>query len=102
MTRTHVIRLSLAAVSLLLLAGLALVGMAWAGSSTTYTVDWQVLSGGGAPALSGSGHVALSGTLGQTAVGDSLGDGVTLGAGFGYGAGRGAYSIYLPLVLRNY
>ena len=88
--------------TLLVLACLLLAGAVWAGSSANYAMDWQVLSGGGAPALSGSGQVALSGTLGQTAVGDSLGDGVTLGAGFGYGAGRGAYSIYLPLVLRNY
>jgi hypothetical protein len=64
-------------------------------------VDWQVLSGGGAPSLSGSGRVVLNGTLGQTAIGLSSASHGNLGAGFWYGASQAAYEIYLPLVLRN-
>jgi hypothetical protein len=100
MSRTHVLRVGLAALSLLLLVGLALAGIVWAGSSDGTAVDWSVLSGGGAPASGGS--VTLNGTLGQTAIGSSSGAGATVGAGFWYGLGEGVYEIYLPVVLRNY
>ena len=100
MSRTHVLRVGLAALSLLLLVGLALAGIVWAGSSDGTAVDWSVLSGGGAPASGGS--VTLNGTLGQTAIGSSSGTGAAVGAGFWYGLGEGVYEIYLPVVLRNY
>ena len=61
-----------------------------------------MLSGGGAPASSGSGRVSLHGSLGQTATGSSSGSGATLGAGFWYGLGKGVYEVYLPLTLRNH
>jgi hypothetical protein len=102
MTRTQVIRVGLIALPPLLLAGLALAGIAWAGSSDGTAVDWYVLSGGGAPAESSSGAVALNGTLGQTAIGSSSAPGATLGAGFWYGLGERIYRLYLPVVLRNY
>jgi hypothetical protein len=102
MSRAQVIRAGLAALSLLLLAGLALASIAWAGSADGTAVDWSVLSGGGAPAESSSGNVALNGSLGQTAIGSSSGPGATLGAGFWYGLGEGAYRLYLPVVLRRY
>jgi hypothetical protein len=86
----------------LLLAGLSLAGIAWAGSSDGTAVDWSLLSGGGAPAESGSGILALNGTLGQTATGVSTGSQASLAAGFWYGLGEGAYQLYLPLVLRNH
>lgn len=101
MSRAQVIRAGLAALSLLLLAALSLAGIAWAGSSDGTAVDWSVLSGGGAPAESGSGHLALNGTLGQTAIGPGASTGADLGAGFWYGLGESAYRLYLPLVLRN-
>ena len=102
MTRARVVQAGLVSLPLLLLAGLALAGLAWAGSSDGATVDWSVLSGGGAPAASGSGRVTLNGTLGQTAIGFSSGSGSTLGPGFWYGLGKGVYEIYLPLTLRNH
>ena len=102
MSRTQVIRVGLAALSLLLLAGLAVAGGAWAGSSDGATVDWDVMSGGGAPVVSGSGAVALNGTLGQTAIGPGASTHADLGAGFWYGMGERMYTVYLPLVLRNY
>jgi hypothetical protein len=86
---------------LLALPLLLLAGAVWAGSSDGTAVDWQVLSGGGAPADAGSGSasITLNGTLGQTAIGLSS-DG-RLGAGFWYGVGKAGYQIYLPLVIRN-
>jgi hypothetical protein len=85
----------------ILLLGLVVAGAVWAGSSANYAVDWSVLSGGGAPAESSSGVVALKGTLGQTAIGWSAATRGSLGTGFWYGAGEGMYTVYLPLVLRN-
>ena len=102
MTRTGIPRAGLAALSLLILVGLAVAGIAWAGSSDGMAVDWSVLSGGGAPAESSSGTVALNGSLGQTAIGWSAATHGSLGAGFWYGAGKGMYTVYLPVVLRNY
>ena len=84
-----------------LLLMLLLVGAVWAASSDGPAVDWQVLSGGGAPAVSGSGAVTLNGTLGQTAIGFSSAGTRVLGAGFWYGVGEAGYQIYLPVVLRN-
>ena len=101
MSKARVLRVPSLLLLLLLLAGLAVAGAVGAGSSAHYAVDWQVLSGGGAPALSGSGHVALNGTVGQTAIGLSSASHGSLDAGFWYCAGQGVYPIYLPLVQRN-
>jgi hypothetical protein len=96
MTNTRIALSGLVALLLFLLAGAA-----WAGSSTHYAVDWQVLSAGGAPAASGSGAVALNGSLGQTAIGLSSASHGALGAGFWYGAGPAGFELYLPLVVRS-
>jgi hypothetical protein len=101
MTRARVLRVGLLALPLLLLVGLVMAGMAWAGSSAHYAVDWQVLSSGGAPAESSSGLVALNGSLGQTAIGPSAAAHGSLGGGYWYGAGARRYEIYLPMVIRN-
>lgn len=93
-------RLIIPVLVVLLLSLLAAV--AWAGSSDGIAADWSVLSGGGAPAVSGSGRVALNGSLGQTAIGPSADTHADLGAGFWYGLGERRYAIYLPLVLRNH
>jgi hypothetical protein len=93
-------RVALAGLVALLLFLLA--GTVWAGSSANYAVDWSVLSGGGAPAESSSGAVALNGTLGQTAIGSSAATHGSLGAGFWYGAGARTYPVYLPILLRNH
>jgi hypothetical protein len=85
----------------LLLATLG-TAVAWASSSDHVAVGWQVLSAGGAPALSSSGHVALNGSLGQTAIGPSAAGASAQGAGFWYGLGEGVYQTYLPLVLRSH
>ena len=100
MDKMRITALGLGILLAILLAGLAVAGAVWAGSSDGTTLDWSVLSGGGAPASGGA--VTLNGTLGQTAIGASTGTGATLGAGFWYGLGEGAYEIYLPVTLRNY
>ena len=102
MSRAHALRIGLLALLLLFLAGLSLAGIVWAASSGGTAVDWSVLSGGGAPAESSSGAVAMNGTLGQTVIGSSSGTDADLGAGFWYGLGEGAYRLYLPLVVRNH
>jgi hypothetical protein len=101
MDRMRMTAFGLALLLASLLLGLVVAGAVWAGSSDGIAVDWSVLSGGGAPAESSSGVVALNGTLGQTAIGWSGATHGSLGAGFWYGVGEGIYTVYLPLVLRN-
>lgn len=102
MDKTGITALGLALLLTILLLGLVVAGVVWAGSSDGIAVDWSVLSGGGAPAESNSGTVALNGSLGQTAIGSSAATHGSLDAGFWYGTGQGMYAVYLPLVLRKY
>lgn len=98
------IKTRIALASLIVLLLFLLAGVAWAGSSANYAVEWWVKSGGGAPATSGSGNIALNGSLGQTAIGDSTsaGSDYTLGAGYWYGtAVEGLRPVYLPIILRG-
>jgi hypothetical protein len=98
MATTRLLRLCLLILPLLLLASLV-----WAAAAGGPTVDWEVLAGGGAPAVSGSGSVHLNATLGQTAIGLAGSTGTDLAAGFWHGLGReGSTRIYLPLVLRKH
>ena len=89
--------------ALLALALMAFLGatIVWAGSSTHVNLFWQVLSGGGAPAASGSGRVALNGSLGQAAIGVSSSSGGTvLRSGYWPGTAEAGWEILLPIVLR--
>ncbi len=89
-----------AALGLIPLLIFLLAGVAWAGSSANYDLNWQVICGGGAPST--VGDVSLVGSLGQTATGPAAGGDYGLGAGFWYGLGEVEYSLYLPLILKNY
>jgi hypothetical protein len=91
-----------ALLTLVLLLLTLLAGATRAGSSDHSGVDWSVLGSGGATAESSAGIIVLNGTLGQTAIGWSGATHGSLGAGFWYGAGERRYTVYLPLVLRNY
>ncbi len=92
-------KLTLTALSLALLLALALAaGLAQAGSSATYAINWQVLAGGGGPAASTAGGVSLDGTFGQPVIGPSAGGAVTLGAGYWHASA--AAPVYLPIILR--
>jgi hypothetical protein len=93
-------RIQIAAFGLVILLVLALGGVAWAGSSASYAINWQVLSGGGAP-VSG-GNISLNATLGQTAIGPSSSTGYGLSSGYWYGSAGGPSTIYLPVIFGNY
>ena len=98
MATTRLWRLRLVLVALLLLASLV-----WVAAAGGPTVDWEVLGGGGAPAVSSSGSVHLNATLGQTAIGPSGSTGTDFVAGFWHGlSSKETVRIYLPLVLRKH
>jgi hypothetical protein len=98
MKKTHLAALSLAALLVVLVAGVA-----GAGQSASYAVNWQVLSGGGAPASAGS--VSLNATLGQTAIGPSTSTNYQLGAGYWFenmgGLAPGGATLYLPIIVKG-
>ena len=90
-----------AGVFLLLLALLALPGLAaHAQSGGGYDLTWNKVDGGGATFSTGGGY-ELGGTAGQADTGNLTGSGYALAGGFWPGAAV-QYRIYLPLVLRNY
>ena len=87
------IALGLAVLIIVLVAGVAI-----AASSASFTINWQVLSGGGAPAAS-AGNVKLNGSLGQTAIGHSSSASYSLDSGYWLKAS--GYKIFLPVVMNN-
>ena len=97
MNKARMAVLGLGALLIFLLAGIA-----WAGSSANYAIDWQVMSGGGAPSDSGSENVTLNGSLGQTAIVPSAGGDYDLGAGYWYGTAGGGQPVYLPIILKGF
>jgi hypothetical protein len=97
MKKTRIAALSLAVLLIFLLAGVA-----GAGRSAHYAIDWQVLSGGGAPASAGT--VSLNASLGQTAIGPSSSASYGLSAGYWLERGAlapGSRRLYLPLIFKN-
>jgi hypothetical protein len=97
MKKPKIAAFGLAALLIFLVAGTA-----WAGRSAHYAIDWQVLSGGGAPAS--IGNVSLNGSLGQTAIGPSASTSYNLDAGYWFervAAIPGSRQFYLPLVVKN-
>jgi len=85
----------------MLLALLALLpALARAQSGGGYDLTWSTIDGGGYTWSTGSGY-SLGGTVGQPDAGVLSGGGYTLSGGF-WGGAAARYSIYLPLVLRNY
>jgi hypothetical protein len=86
---------------LLVLLLLILVGTVRARSSDGPAVNWQVLSAGGAPAASVSGHVRMNGTLGQTTIGTSSANQTTLWPGFWHSIKQAFIDIFLPFVERG-
>ncbi len=87
-------------VTLVLVAGLLVVGVAYAQTGGGYDLTWWTVDGGGGTA-SGGGYT-LMGTAGQPDAAPAIsGGGYTLYSGFWPGA-EAEYKIYLPLVLRNH
>lgn len=100
MRAKHLIGLTLA----LVVAAVLLTGslpIARAQGETGYTLDWWTVDGGGQTEHDGTGYT-LSGTIGQPDAGGWSGGGYTLDGGFWGGGGGVAYTVYLPLILRNY
>lgn len=83
-----------------LLCGLLVAGVAWAMSSASYAIDWDVIGGGGGPISSAS--YRMNSTIGQAAVGPISSDSYWLGAGYWYGVALRAYRIFLPIIMKNY
>ncbi len=84
--------------ALLLLALPALAQPHAARNEGAYDLSWSVIGGGGAVS-STSGSYALSGTIGQSAVGTNSSGNCNLNAGFWF-SGMNESRVYLPLVLR--
>jgi hypothetical protein len=86
---------------ILLLASLGAM-VAWAGSSTHVDLFWQVLSGGGAPAASGSSRIALNGSIGQATIGvsSSTGGDTLLRSGYWPGTAEAGWEVLLPIIIR--
>jgi hypothetical protein len=87
----------LAVVALLLTGSLSI---AHAQRDTGYTLDWWTVDGGGQTEPDGAGYT-LSGTIGQPDADGWFGGGYTLSGGFWDGGGV-PYTVYLPVILRNY
>lgn len=92
-------------VALLLIALVTLVGVgaAWAQASPNYDLSWHVLSAGGREGMASAGHI-VHGTLSQLAIGPAHSS-HAVGSGYWYGLRPptgAAFSVYLPIVLREY
>lgn len=88
-----------------LLCGLFVAGVAWAMSSASYAINWDVIGGGGGPVSSAS--YAMNSTVGQAAIGTSDSASYRLGAGYWCGVVEAAppplgYKVYLPIILKSY
>lgn len=95
----------LAGIGLTVLLIILLSGVARAASSANYALNWQLFSGGGAPATSGT--VTLKGSLGQTAVGAASSTTLGVSSGYWYGITSqslevpGSNTLYLPLIFKS-
>jgi hypothetical protein len=96
--------IGLAAVLILIViadhAQLFCIRTVWAESSDGTGMNWQVLSAGGAPAASTSGHVSMNSTLGQTAIGPSSAGQTTLWAGFWHSIKQVLMNTFIPIIMR--
>lgn len=99
MRAKYLIHLSLALVVVALLVAGSLPAVQ-AQRDTGYTLDWWTVDGGGQTEPDGAGY-SLSGTIGQPDADAWSGGGYTLSGGFWGGGGVG-YTVYLPVILRNY
>lgn len=86
--------------SVLIILIVLLTTSAALGDSLGYSLDWWTVDGGGE--ISTGGDYSLSGTIGQPETGLMQGDDFTLAGGFWSNGDltRGAYEIYLPVVIR--
>jgi hypothetical protein len=83
---------------IVLLVLLVTVGVALAGVTAGYNLDWWTSDGGGGTSSGGSYN--LSGTIGQPDAGVMTGGSYRLEGGFWGGAGAAGQKLYLPLVMK--
>jgi hypothetical protein len=88
-----------------LLCGLLIVGAGvWVLSSANYGINWDVIGGGGEPISAAS--YTVNSTVGQATIGSSSSASYCLGAGYWYVLAApvppSVYTIYLPIILKNY
>ncbi len=86
-----------------LLGGLLVVGLGlWARVSANFTVNWDIIGGGGEPIRSAS--FAVNSTVGQAAIGPSGSASYLQGTGYWYVVAAPVrppeYRNYLPSILR--
>ena len=97
--RTKIVIMSAA-----LLCGLVVAGAAWAMSSASYAIEWDVVGGGGGSMSSAS--YALNGTVGQAAIGAKGSASYRLGSGYWYGVAVPApppptHKVFLPIIMKQ-
>jgi hypothetical protein len=92
---------TLTVIAATLICGLLVSGVALAMSSDNYRLDWFTPLTGGGGGTADSTNYVINLTVGQSGVGTT--SSASYDACLGYWCGTGAeYSVYLPLVLRNY
>jgi hypothetical protein len=108
MSKRKLLGLTLAALLLTtVLLSVSLVGRALAQTGDGYDLSWWTISSGGGTVSDGGIRYTLTGTSGQSDVGEVLtgGDFILAGGflpGFNAGYGSGGKKVYLPIVLRSY
>jgi len=98
--RTKIVIMSAA-----LLCGLVVAGVAWAMSSASYAIEWDVIGGGGGSMSSAS--YALNGTVGQAAIGAKGSASYRVGSGYWYGVAvpvppPPTHKVFLPIIMKHF
>ncbi len=98
-------RTKIVIMSAVLFCGLVVAGVAWAMSSASYVIEWDVIGGGGGPMTSAS--YAVNSTVGQAAIGAKSSASYRLGSGYWYGVAVPAppppeYKIFLPIIMKQF
>jgi hypothetical protein len=88
--------LVIALVSVMIVAGVALAGA----TAGVYQVPWDAYSSGGEQMESSS--YKMTSTAGQEMVGGTSGDTYQIGAGFWTTTGEDPFTVFLPLLFRDY
>lgn len=87
------VALGLAVLLVILVAGAAVA------AQSAGLINWQVFSGGGAPAATTGNAVSLNGSLGQTIIGNS--SSTSYGLNAGYWLKATGQELFLPVVMRS-
>ena len=89
MNKTKILIFSLVVLLLFLASGMAYAAV----QASSYSVNWWVFSGGGAPSSAGS--FTMNSSLGQSVIGSSSSTNFSIDHGYWL---KGAYKTFLPLI----